>query len=628
MLSHKLNPQSLMKTLLLERFRWRALITAVSLVSAVFGVLAPYAQKSFTDSLLGGHAALSWVLAAFALGLAAQVLSQLTLWLSGRESLISQKALSDALYARLLAGPGGLVGKRPAGEAVSLFAVDVPGAAQLLESVLPSAAAVVFPLILAPIALHLMYGIPWYACLIAISFLGLVNFVLAQRQSRFFYNFKLLAAQRTGLVAEWVQNIRTLRILGWVESNEAKIFSVRKRETTNRKGMVTNGQTMNAIATSSTFVLNILAVVLLLKIRGPGSQPSAGELLSLLWILGVFLSRPLRQFPWVLVIGLDSLSSIRRLEAAFAIEIMVPKVVGNVKASSRNSVLEVRAMNLNIEGQQLLSDINIDLGAGELIAIIGEVGSGKSLLLQSLLGGTGATFESFSIRGEPTEGPTDPQVRQNMAFVPQEGFTIGASLSENVHFEYLNPDAFSKAEEKQVLHSLHAAQFVPERERVTDGLRTEIGERGVNLSGGQRQRIGLARAHYSHRPIIVMDDCLSAVDVDTERLLIEKLIEGEWGSLPRLLATHRMSVLPHCDRILFMEHGKVILQGTFNELYESSSVFTEFVRREAVKVVETTTKGVPAGSNTGSVSPSELSVEAAESEVAAAKGKNQESRDG
>jgi ATP-binding cassette, subfamily B, multidrug efflux pump len=585
--SHRIHPRSLVASLLFERLSWRALVLLLSLLATIFGLLAPYAQKHFTDALIEGHPARGWVLGAFAFLVLQQLFQQLAILVSNRESLFSQKALGDHAFARLLEGPGGLVGRAPAGVAVSLFAVDIPGAAALLDQTLLLASGMIFPLVLAPIALHSFFAIPWWASIGSIASLVFVNFLLAKRQSRFFVSFKLLAAERTGLVSEWVQNIRTLRILGWVGSAEKRIFALRLRETANRKKMVTNGQIMNSIASSSTFSLNLLAILLLLKIRaasnGALAEPTPGELLALLWILGVFLARPLRQLPWMMVMTFDALSSVRRLEQALAIPVTRPSVSGPSGATTSHrapapAALEVNGLTLESGGRPLLNNINLTLPHGALVAVVGEVGSGKSLLLHSLIGGTGARFHRFALNGEETNGPLDPRVRGKIAFVPQEGFSISASLRENVLFTYL--DGKVPPGDEGLKASLLTCQFSPDFERVPHGLDSEIGERGVNLSGGQRQRIGLARAHHSSRPIVLLDDCLSAVDVDTERRLLDQLIEGAWKDHTRLLATHRLAVLPLCHEVIFLADGQVIERGTFDQLLLRSARFRDFLSRE------------------------------------------------
>ncbi|MNT09712.1 putative multidrug export ATP-binding/permease protein [compost metagenome] len=159
---------------------------------------------------------------------------------------------------------------------------------------------------------------------------------------------------------------------------------------------------------------------------------------------------------------------------------------------------------------------------------------------------------------------------------------MSASLRENVAFLYdIDPDRDPMVEE-----SLRLAQFDLSTERVEKGLDTEIGERGVNLSGGQRQRVGLARVHFHGAPILLLDDCLSAVDVDTEKKLFEDLIMGAWQNRTRLLVTHRLSALNRVDRIYFMKDGKIVDVGSFDELLARSPEFREYT----MSIAETATK--------------------------------------
>jgi ABC-type multidrug transport system fused ATPase/permease subunit len=205
------------------------------------------------------------------------------------------------------------------------------------------------------------------------------------------------------------------------------------------------------------------------------------------------------------------------------------------------------------------------------VAIIGEVGAGKSLLLDSLLREAPAQFKSYRIHADEALDQSLDLLRSHFAFVPQEGFIMSSSLRDNVVFEY----GASHDHDAAVRESLSLAAFNMDSNAVSAGLDTEIGERGVNLSGGQKQRVSLARAHYSRRDIILLDDCLSAVDVDTERLLLDYLIEGAWADKTRLLVTHRLSVLPRVDRVLVMRDGKFILEGSYDQLMQSSAEFRE-----------------------------------------------------
>ena len=377
------------------------------------------------------------------------------------------------------------------------------------------------------------------------------------------------------MVNEWVQNIRTIRILGWISHFEENIFAKREVETHNRVLMVTNGQVMNAIASSITFILNVVALGSLVLYSK--QTLTSGELLALLWIVGIFLTRPFRQMPWFFTFAFDSWTSLKRLEDFFATKNNQTESNGNHKSDAERArdelyALQVRGMNLRIGRRHILKDIDLDVKHGEFVAVVGEVGAGKSMLLLSLLRETGASFESYRIGAENMLEKTFDEVRGHYAYVPQEGFIMSASLRENVAFLYdIEPERDAMVEE-----SLRLAQFDLDTERVEKGLNTEIGERGVNLSGGQRQRVSLARVHFHNAPILLLDDCLSAVDVDTEHKLFEQLLVGAWQDRTRLLVTHRLSALHRVDRILFLDEGRIIDQGSFEELLARNEKFREY----------------------------------------------------
>lgn len=578
-------PKSLLWFFLTYRWPVKIAIMATALMGAVFGAASPLFQKIFVDRLLGTESFEKWfeplstidptgaIGAAFVCTLLAQALALAANYLCVKEGAVLQEIVSDELYKKMLSIRSDSMGKTTVGEVVALYATDVPGASAIIDHVGPMATNIIFNMMIAPIAVVMIANFPLGPTLAAIGVMVVFIFFLSARQSRFFARYKRLAAERTGIVNEWVQTIRLLRILGWVESFEKKIFKKRIEETKNRVGMVTNGQLMNAIGTSINFVVNILAVASLIYLSD--QKPTPGELLALLWIFGVFLGRPFRQLPWFFTHILDAMTSMRRLEHFLE----RPSDAGEIEAAQRDVVpnatsLSVRGLNLKIGEQEILSDIDFDVHDGEFIAVVGEVGSGKSMLALSLVGETGATFREFKI------GPVDAlklglhERRRYFGFVPQEGFVMSASLAENIVFEYSPQDAH----EDEVRVSLEAAQFHLENEmHERAGLKAEIGERGVNLSGGQRQRVSLARVHQFDRPILLLDDCLSAVDVDTERRLLEGLFNGAWKNRTKILVTHRLSVLKEVDRVIFMEGGKIVESGPFDELLKRSERMRSFV---------------------------------------------------
>lgn len=586
--------KSLFSEVLFTRFYARILILFFSFLATVLGLMGPFFQKEFIDQLTGVESHLHWIqfrnplfyiVGAFSCVILAQAFSQLTTYLSVREALHMQKIFAQRLYEKTLHLQVDTMSGKPVGEIVALYATDVQGATVFLDQTLPAGASAFFPLILAPFAISLIFNIPPWPTVALMIFIVSLNTFMAFRQSRFFYLFKQLAAERIGLVNEWVQNIRTIRILGWTRFFEKNIFNKREIETRNRVLMVTNGQMMNAVSSSITFILNVVTLGALILYSQ--HQPTGGELLALLWIVAVFLTRPFRQMPWFFTFAFDSWTSLKRLEDFFATknnETPAPSAEA-LKTIRRDEkyALQIRCLNLEISGRKILNNIDLDVRNGEFVAVVGEVGSGKSMLLLSLLKETGASFNYYHVGTKDALSAPSDEIRSQFAYVPQEGFIMSATLRENVAFLYdVEPERDTLVEE-----SLKLAQFDLTTERVEKGLNTEIGERGVNLSGGQKQRVGLARVHFHQAPIMLLDDCLSAVDVDTEQKLFDQLLLGAWTRRTRILVTHRLSTLPRVDRILFMEEGRIIDQGTFEELLARNEKFREYttsVAKEATRV--------------------------------------------
>lgn len=576
--------KSLLHDILFTRLPARLLIVLSSLGAAILGLLNPYFQKLFIDHLTAAPVTVLWnfpatpgtlIFFAFLTFLLAQALNQLTNYLGLRESLQMQGVLSRRLYEKTLELRVDTMSQRSVGEIIQIYATDVPGATVFLEQTLPTGASTLFPLLLAPFALSLMFELPLLPTLLVMGAITLLNTTLAFRQSRFFYSFKKLAGERIALVNEWVQNIRTLRILGWTSDFEKSIFDKRKGETINRVRMVTNGQVMNSVSSSITFVLNVVALVSLIYFSK--HRVTGGELMALLWIVGVFLTRPFRQMPWFFTFAFDSWTSLTRLEDFLRVKNETPEPVSSAPspaaaAQFKSSVLEIRDLNLRLGGKDVLSHISFNIREGEFVAIVGEVGSGKSLLLLSLLGETGASMEEYLVHGQSAHNLSPQDLHAHFAYVPQEGFLMSASLRENVAFLY----DVTAERDGDIEESLRLAQFEVFKERVENGLATEVGERGVNLSGGQKQRISLARVHFHDAPILLLDDCLSAVDVDTEEKLFSQLLNGAWAERTRLMVTHRLSILNRVDRILFLQAGRLVDQGTLTDLMNRSQAFRDY----------------------------------------------------
>ncbi|NXS34928.1 MRP1 protein, partial [Pomatostomus ruficeps] len=211
-------------------------------------------------------------------------------------------------------------------------------------------------------------------------------------------------------------------------------------------------------------------------------------------------------------------------------------------------------------GLPILKNLNVSIPEGSLVAVVGQVGSGKSSFLSALLG-----------EMEKLEGTV--QRRGSVAYVSQQAWIQNDSLQENILFgSNLNRPFYELV--------LESCALLPDLEQLPNGDQTEIGERGVSISGGQKQRVSLARAMYSNADLYLLDDPLSAVDVHVGKHLFEKLIgpAGLLKSKTRILVTHNLTLLPHTDLIIVMEEGRISQMGTYQELISRRESFAELVQ--------------------------------------------------
>lgn len=221
--------------------------------------------------------------------------------------------------------------------------------------------------------------------------------------------------------------------------------------------------------------------------------------------------------------------------------------------------------------EDAISGISVEVGFGEALGIVGSTGSGKSTLIDLLLGLLEPESGEILIDGKPLVDNLRSW-RAELGFVPQDIFLVDDTLAANITFGEIGEVA-SASKLKEAVRLAHLEDVVNE---LPDGLDTMLGERGVRLSGGQRQRVGLARALYRKPSILILDEATSALDNETERKISEA-IQSLHGKLTTVIVAHRLSTVRSCDRILFLERGRVSGIGTFDELDRENEGFSRLV---------------------------------------------------
>ena len=219
-------------------------------------------------------------------------------------------------------------------------------------------------------------------------------------------------------------------------------------------------------------------------------------------------------------------------------------------------------------GQHLFKNLNLVIAEGEKVALVGRSGGGKTTITTLLLRYMDIESGQILIDGVDISKVSQQELRASIAYVPQDPSLFHRSLSENISYSKHNVD---DAKVIEIAKMAHADEFI---EGLSHKYETLVGERGVKLSGGQRQRIAIARAMLKDAPILVLDEATSALDSESEKLIQDalwRLMEGRTA----IVIAHRLSTIQKMDRIVVLDQGKIIEQGTHQELLEQSGTYAK-----------------------------------------------------
>ncbi|MCL4731998.1 MAG: ABC transporter ATP-binding protein/permease, partial [Planctomycetes bacterium] len=228
------------------------------------------------------------------------------------------------------------------------------------------------------------------------------------------------------------------------------------------------------------------------------------------------------------------------------------------------------------EGPPVLHDVSFRVEPGRTLAIVGPVGSGKSTVANLLLRLYDATAGSVRVDGLDIRQYDANSLRAFMGYVPQDSFLFSDTIANNIALG-MNPDDPARAE--TIARCARAAEFEAEVLALPKGYDTMLGERGVNLSGGQKQRAAIARALARNPVILVLDDCLSAVDTDTEERILRNLKQLS-QNITTVIIAQRISAVQHADEIIVLDEGRVVERGTDSDLRALGGLYADLARRQ------------------------------------------------
>ena len=244
------------------------------------------------------------------------------------------------------------------------------------------------------------------------------------------------------------------------------------------------------------------------------------------------------------------------------------KIADGTKSASAIEDIHITVSHgdLNIQGQQILRDINLDIPMGKKIGIVGGTGCGKSVLLESLIRVHDLTGGEISLNGVNIKDYELGSLREKFAYVFQDVFLFSNTIQSNI--AYSEPEI----DKQQIVKAAEHAQAHGFIQSLAEGYDTIVGERGLGISGGQKQRVSIARALLADAPVLVLDDSTSALDVNTEKKLLKEIKE-HYPEKTLLISAHRLSSVVDCDEIIYMKNGMILERGNFEELMKLNGHF-------------------------------------------------------
>ncbi|XP_068007071.1 ATP-binding cassette sub-family C member 3 isoform X2 [Melanerpes formicivorus] len=369
---------------------------------------------------------------------------------------------------------------------------------------------------------------------------------------------------RIKLMNEILGGIKVLKLYAWEPSFSGKVLEIRQNElrVLRRAAYLTSLSSFAWVSAPFLVALTTFAVYVLVDEKNILDAEKAFVSLSLFNILKF----PLTMLPQVISSLVQISVSLKRIQQFLSHDELDPNCVERKAIAPGNAISVIHGtFSWGKELKPSLTDINLLVPSGALVAIVGHVGCGKTSLVSALLG------EMEKLEGEVA-------VKGSVGYVPQQAWIQNATLKDNILFG-------QAPNEEKYQHVLEACALKPDLEVLPGGDQTEIGEKGINLSGGQRQRVSLARAVYSGADLYLLDDPLSAVDSHVAKHIFDRVIgpDGVLKGKTRVLVTHGISFLPQVDHIIVLVDGKISEMGSYQELLKQNKAFAEFLRNYALE---------------------------------------------
>ena len=430
-------------------------------------------------------------------------------------------------------------------------------------------------------ALALMIWIDWRLTLFAMIPMALMPPVVFAFGKRIHQRFERIQAQFSELSNFAQENLAGARIVKAYarEGSQATQFEGLNAEYRDRN--LALARVWGAFHPSLILLTGLGTVVVLWYGGGQVIRGSItlGDFVAFSFYL-TLLTWPMIALGWVTNLFQRGAASMGRINQLFDIEPAIRSPAGAAPLEGARGAIEFEGVGFVYPGTtaRVLDDVSFRVEPGQTLAIVGATASGKTTLARLIPRQYDATEGTVRVDGRDVRELRLEDLRDAVAMVPQEPFLFSMRLRTNIELRYDREHEPGEIPD-ELTRALDVAQLRKTLAVLPDGIDTRLGERGINLSGGQKQRATLARAIFRDAPILILDDALSAVDVETETAILRGLREYMAGRTS-IIISHRVSAVREADTILVLEEGRVVERGVHDDLIRAGGVYARLLERQ------------------------------------------------